>query len=450
MGEETRTIVRFWREMVIFVRNKRYQMKKCMIAVLAAVVTAVAAKAQEEPKTGWVFTPFPDVSYNSDIGLNLGAFCDFFYYGDGSDYPNFQHHIAVSGAWATKGSWYLHGLFDSKTLIRGARVTGSLTYRDASMNNFYGFNGLHSPYFSEMDLNQDTREAYYTDHRQVLRAVATVQKPIRGKLNWMAGALLRSVRISDFDLKNYDNQVTLYRDYRAVDLIHPDEALGGTSLEGRVGLTYDSRDVEWVPNKGMYWEAYVNGVADLSHKKYHYAQVVAHFRHFVPLIFGRLTFAYHLGMQHQFAGVMPWYNLNEISNLIYQYEEYEGLGSRYTVRGYKYNRMMAAGYAWGNFELRAKVLQFNLFRQHFDLVVNPFFDAAAITRQFRPEDHRRLGLLADGSQLWQDATEKVHCSAGVGGKIHMNTNFILSLEVGKGFNPQLADLTVSMATTYLF
>ena len=450
MGEETRTFVRFWREMVIFVRNKRNLMKKCMIAVLAAVVTAVAAKAQEEPKTGWVFTPFPDVSYNSDIGLNLGAFCDFFYYGDGTDYPNFQHHIAVSGAWATKGSWYLHGLFDSKTLIRGARVTGSLTYRNASMNNFYGFNGLHSPYFSEMDLNQDTREAYYTDHRQVLRAVATVQKPIRGKLNCMAGALLRSVRISDFDLKNYDNQVTLYRDYRAVDLIHPDEALGGTSLEGRVGLTYDSRDVEWVPNKGMYWEAYVNGVADLSHKKYHYAQFVGHFRHFVPLIFGRLTFAYHLGLQHQFAGEMPWYNLNEISNLIYQYEEYEGLGSRYTVRGYKYNRMMAAGYAWGNFELRAKVLQFNLFKQHFDLVVNPFFDAAAITRQFRPEDHRRFGLLADGSQLWQDATEKVHCSAGVGGKIHMNTNFILSLEVGKGFNPQLADLTVSMATTYLF
>ena len=450
MGEETRTFVRFWREMVIFVRNKRYQMKKCMIAVLAAMVTAVAAKAQDEPKTGWVFTPFPDVSYNSDIGLNLGAFCDFFYYGDGTDYPNFQHHIAVSGAWATKGSWYLHGLFDSKTLIRGARVTGSLTYRNASMNNFYGFNGLHTPYFPEIDLNQDTREAYYTDHRQVLRAVATVQKPIRGKLNWMAGALLRSVRISDFDLKNYDNQVTLYRDYRAVDLIHPDEALGGTSLEGRVGLTYDSRDVEWVPNKGMYWEAYVNGVADLSHKKYHYAQFVGHFRHFVPLIFGRLTFAYHLGLQHQFAGEMPWYNLNEISNLIYQYEEYEGLGSRYTVRGYKYNRMMAAGYAWGNFELRAKVLQFNLFKQHFDLVLNPFFDVATITRQFRPEDHRRLGLLADGSQLWQDATEKVHCSAGVGGKIHMKTNFILSLEVGKGFNPQLADLTVSMATTYLF
>ena len=427
-------------------------MKKCTRSALVAALSflALEAAAQEEPKTGWVFTPFPDVSYNSDIGLNLGGFCDFFYYGDGSDYPNFQHHIAVCGAWATKGSWYLHGMFDSKTLVPGARVTGSLTYRDASMNNFYGFNGLHSPYFRELDLNADTREAYYTDHRQVVRAAATFQKPIVGKLNWMAGAVFRHIRIDDFNLKNYDNVRSLYRDYRAVDLIHEDEANGGNSLEARIGLTYDSRDVEWVPNKGMYWEVYVNGNADLSHKKYHYAQFVGHFRHYVPLVFGRLTFAYHLGLQHQFAGEMPWYNLNEISNLIYQYEEYEGIGSRYTVRGFLYDRIMAAGYAWGNFELRAKVLQFNLFKQHFDLVVNPFFDAATITRPYRLDEHEKLRTLTDTRQLWQDATEKIHCSAGIGGKIHMNTNFILSLEVGKGFNPQLSDLTVSMATTYMF
>ncbi|MBQ3765595.1 MAG: BamA/TamA family outer membrane protein [Bacteroidales bacterium] len=424
-------------------------MKKTLVAVIAALVS-LSAGAQEEAKTGWVFTPFPDVSYNSDIGLNLGGFCDFFYYGDGTDYPNFQHHIAVCGAWATKGSWYLHGLFDSKTLVPGARVTGSLTYRDASMNNFYGFNGLHSPYFPELDLNQDSRAAYYTDHRQVIRAAATFQKPLSGRLNWMAGAVFRHIRIDDFDLKNYDNAQTLYRDYLSAGLVREDEAGGGNSLEGRIGLTYDSRDVEWVPNKGIYWEAYVNGNADLSHKKYHYAQLVGHFRHYVPIVFGRLTFAYHLGLQHQFAGEMPWYNLNEISNLIYQYEEYEGLGSRYTVRGYRYNRLMAAGYAWGNFELRAIILQFNLFKQHFDLVVNPFFDVAAITRGYRTEEHRALGALMDGNQLWQDATERIHGSAGIGGKIHMNTNFILSLEVGKAFHPQLSDLTVSMATTYMF
>ena len=426
-------------------------MMKRLLAVAALALMAVAAAAQEEPKTGWVFTPFPDVSYNSDIGLNLGGFCDFFYYGDGTEYPNFLHHIAVCGAWATKGSWYLHGLFDSKTLVPGARVTGSLTYRDASMNNFYGFNGLHAPYWEDMDLNRDERLAFYTNHRQVIRAAATFQKPIQEHLSWMAGAVFRHIRISDFDLKNYDNSKTLYRDYQAVDLIREDEANGGTSLEGRIGLTYDSRDIEWVPNQGIYGEVYVNANADLSHKKYHYAQLVGHFRHFVPIVFGRLTFAYHLGLQHQFAGEMPWYNLNEISNLIYQYEEYEGLGSRYTIRGYRYNRIMAAGYAWGNFELRAKVLQFNLFKQHFDLVVNPFYDAGAITRYFRLDEHRRTGGITDDwIQSYVDATERIHSSAGVGAKIHMNTNFIISVEVAKGFNPQLSDLTVAMSTTYMF
>ncbi len=424
-------------------------MKKMLIAAIA-VLTALTAAAQEETKTGWVFTPFPDVSYNSDIGLNLGGCCDFFYYGDGTDYPNFQHHIAVCGAWATKGSWYLHGLFDSKTLVPGARVTGSLTYRDASMNNFYGFNGLHSPYFPELDLNQETRTAYYTDHRQVIRAAATFQKPLSGRLNWMAGAVFRHIRIGDFDLKNYDSGYSLYRLYRAAKIIREDEAEGGNSLEGRIGLTYDSRDVEWVPNKGIYGELYVNTNADLTHKKYNYAQLVAHFRHFVPIVFGRLTFAYHLGLQHQFAGEMPWYNLNEISNLIYQYEEYEGLGSRYTIRGYRYNRIMAAGYAWGNFELRARILQFNLFKQHFDIVVNPFCDIATITRKYRLDDQREPILPVKDVVFFQDADQKLFPSAGIGGKIHMNTNFILSLEVAKAFHPQLADLTVSMATTYLF
>ena len=423
---------------------------KRIVLIGIFTLAALTAAAQEEPKTGWVFTPMPDVSYNSDIGLNLGGFCDFFYYGDGTDYPNFQHHIAVCGAWATKGSWYLHGLFDSKTLVPGARVTGSLTYRDASMNNFYGFNGLNSPYFPEWDLNQESRTAYYTDHRQVIRAAVTVQKPLTGRLNWMAGAVFRHIRIGDFNLKNYDNDNSLYRLYQVVNLIQEDEANGGSSLEGRIGLTYDSRDIEWVPNRGIYGELYVNGNADLSHKKYHYAQLVGHFRHFVPLIFGRLTFAYHLGLQHQFAGEMPWYNLNEISNLIYQYEEYEGLGSRYTIRGYKYNRIMAAGYAWGNFELRAKILQFNLFKQHFDLIVNPFYDIAAITRKYRIDKHKNALFASGDVVLYQDTTDMFFSSAGIGGKIHMNTNFIISLEVAKGFDPQLSDLTVSMATTYLF
>ena len=41
-------------------------------------------------------------------------------------------------------------------------------------------------------------------------------------------------------------------------------------------------------------------------------------------------------------------------------------------------------------------------------------------------------------------------SAGMGAKLQMNTNFILSVDFGKGFDPQLSDFTVGMGTTYVF
>ena len=83
-------------------------------------------------------------------------------------------------------------------------------------------------------------------------------------------------------------------------------------------------------------------------------------------------------------------------------------------------------------------------------MVNPFVDLATITREYRPDEHRNALLAGGTTILYQESTGKLFASAGIGGKIHMNTNFILSLEVGKGFDPQLSDLTVSMATTYLF
>lgn len=431
-------------------------MKKYLIPLLGALLFGgVSAAAQDDHvKTGWSCIPVPDVSYSTDIGWNFGAFGDLFYYGDGSTYPNFIHHIALAGARSTRGAWYLHGMFDSKTLIPGRRFAASLTYRDCTMNNFYGFNGLNTPYFPELDLNAETHQAYYTDHRKVIRSAATIWSPLgnTGHLDWIGGLVFRRIRISDFTHDNYNSDNTLYRDLTGARLIRADEAAGGTSLEARLGVTYDTRDIELAPNKGIYGEIYVNGNADLSHGKYHYGQLVAHFKHFIPIIFGRLTFAYHLGLQHQFAGQMPWYNLNEISTLYYQYEEYEGLCSRYTLRGFHYNRITASGYAWSNFELRADILKFRLFNQQFDLIVNPFLDAGAITRRFRPEEHEKLGAILDGNELYRKNTdgEWLHASAGIGGKIHVNTNFILSLEWAKGFNPQLADKTLTMSTTYVF
>ena len=403
--------------------------------------------AQEKPKTGWVYTPMPDLSYNTDLGLNLGAFCDFFYYGDGSVYPNFLHHAGFTGAYATKGTWYLHGFFESTGLLPGIRLSASATYRDARANNFYGYNGIASPYFEKLELNKETRTAWYTNRRRFFRVAAAAQGDLGAGFKWLGGAVFRHVMMSDFDLENYNPGNSLYLYYNGVGLINDDEFNGGTSLEAKAGVTYDTRDVELFPSKGAYAEVMLVGNADLVQGHYNYLQLAAHWRQYISLWPGRVIFAYHLGLQHTLAGEIPFYNLNELATINYAYEEYAGLGSRYSVRGYRYNRISAAGYAWANVELRLIPFKFDLFNQHFDIVFNPFMDFAGITKTYRSE--KQVNIPGD-IPIWQDDKQIVMPSAGMGLKLHMNTNFILSLDFAKAFNPQLSDFMVGMATTYVF
>ncbi len=423
-------------------------MKRFFVCLLTLTLS-LSLLAQEEPKTGWVFTPMPNISFNTDIGVNLGAYSDFFYYGDGSTYPNFLHHIGITAAYATKGSWYVHGMLESVALIPNTRVAASVTYRDAFTNNFYGYNGIKSPFFSELELNKETRTAWYTNRRRFFRTALAFQGKVSDHLSWMAGAVLRRVWMSDFSLEDYDSGNSLYLTYIDSKLIEPEESSGGFSLEPKAGFVYDSRDVELFPSKGIYGELYVVGNADLKQWKYNYAQLVAHWRQYLSLWPGRIIFAYHLGLQHTFWGNIPFYNLNELATISYLYEECSGLGSRYSIRGYRYNRIAAAGYAWGNFEFRIIPLTFNLFKQHFEIVINPFADLGSITREYRVELQQQRQT-ADGNGTFQNLSRRVMVSAGCGAKLHMNTNFILSVDFAKAFDPQLSDFMVGMGTTYVF
>lgn len=427
-----------------------------VIAILLALCSTATAQEQPEeveeqkPKTGWVFTPLPNLGYSTDTGVTLGVFSDFFYYGDGSSYPNFLHHVGFAGAYTTKGSWYFHAYGDSPTLIPGVRLNGTLTYRHAMVHNFYGFNGIASPYLPELDANPATRTAWYTLQRRFFRATGTAMGNISGQLDWMGGLVARHVMMDDFSLERYNSGNSLLLTYRDIGLIRADEFKGGTSLEFKGGLVFDSRDVEASPGKGFFAELYLTANADLSRWKYNYGQLVAHFRHYVTIFPGRWVFAYHLGLQHQLWGELPYYALNEIANSFYPYEEMDGLGSRTTVRGIRNNRVAAAGYAWANIEFRVTPFKFDLFKQHFDLVLNPFMDVCGITRSYRLEEQKSLAAAHPDIPLYQDKKLPVMVAFGIGGKIQMNTNFVMSFDVGRGLDPQVGTWTVSTASTYLF
>lgn len=419
-------------------------MKKPVSGILLLVLGLTVARAQETPKTGWAYVPLPNINYNSDLGLSLGAFCDFFYYGDGTIYPNFLHHGGITGTYSTKGSWYLHAYFESIKLIPGLRISTSATYRDAGANSFYGFNGIASPFDPSLEYNKVTRTAWYTNQRRFVRMSVAVQGPIAGKLNWVGGAVFRHVMMSDFKLKNYDSGNSLFIAYHQAGLIHDDEFAGGTSLELKGGISYDTRDIEMFPTKGAYGELLLIGNGDLKQWRYNYLQVAARWKQYISVIPDWLIFAYQICFQHTLAGEIPYYNLNELATIHYIYEENAGLGSRYSIRGYNYNRISAAGYAWSNIEFRVIPLKFRLFKQSFRIVLNPFMDLAAITRTYRLEKQKQIPA------FYQTRKTPVMASAGCGIKLHMNTNFILSLDFAKAFDPQLSNLMINMATTYVF
>ena len=74
-------------------------------------------RTQTEKKTGWEFGVLPCLTYSSDMGFQYGVFGDFYYYGDGSTYPNYRDKISYEASHFTKGLTRLYLAYDSKVLI---------------------------------------------------------------------------------------------------------------------------------------------------------------------------------------------------------------------------------------------------------------------------------------------------------------------------------------------
>ena len=87
-------------------------------------------RTQTEKKTGWEFGVLPCLTYSSDMGFQYGVFGDFYYYGDGSTYPNYRDKISYEASHFTKGLTRLYLAYDSKVLIPKVRTNLSFTYID--------------------------------------------------------------------------------------------------------------------------------------------------------------------------------------------------------------------------------------------------------------------------------------------------------------------------------
>lgn len=408
-------------------------MKKCVLTFSLLALAVCGLKAQDKV-TGWNIGPLPCVSYSSDLGFQYGVCADVFYYGDGSLFPDYEHRFYVEASRYTKGQTLLHAQYDSKHLIPGVRVTGAVSYQYDPLYYFYGFNG--AKYDPNLDLNKDTQTALYNYQRGMLRVLLDFQGRIVDNLNWVAGTSFWNFVNKPFKSDKYLPELSLYNQYVASGLISPVQAGGGSHLEAKLGVVYDTRDQEAAPSKGIWAEAYFNGSPKLFGVESGYLKFIAHFRQYISLGSDRFVLAYHFGYQDTYVGETPFYMLPVIYTLYLRQTGSEGLGGLNTVRGLIQNRLTGEGYLWGNFEFRARLLEFSFLNQAWYLAVNPFVDAGYVSRAYR---HDVFGV-----------GDRYAVSAGLGLKLAMNQNFIISVEGAQVIGHSEYPMGLSIALNYIF
>ena len=425
-------------------------------------------------KKGWNFGPLPVVGYNSDLGFQYGACVDIFNYGDGSRYPKFDYKMNFEASAYTKGSLNLRFYGDFYNLMPNSRLFVDAGYFTDKRFEFYGFNGFASPYeniyvlnqgttFDEENVTPDVNSVLYRMDRKQFRFNSSLRNKFGfgEHLFYGVGLSYFNYNMGRIDIAKYDDQVTLYELYRESGLIRRNEADGGNVTQIKLAFIYDSKNHDSDPTKGAYFEATVTGAPDfIDREGYSHMTFNAVWQHYIPIVKENLTFAYRLVTQNVIAGEIPYYAMFNSNMLFYKKMSTDAMGGANSVRGINRNRVIGAGYAWLNAELRWKVAGFQFINQNWNVALNPFFDAGMVTQSYRLEEQEKAwseieakyNLSADEKNLiYSNEKEGIHTSAGCGLKLIMNKNFIISAEAAKALNARDGEkLKVYIGFNYLF
>jgi len=414
-------------------------------------------------KTGWNFGILPSLAYDVDKGFQYGVLTNIYDYGDGKKYPAYRHSLYAEASWTTKKNGNFRLYYQTDCLIPKHWFAVDISFLPDAMFDFYGFNGYQSVYNYEWstakvdDPNYLTR-AFYKRKSNLFRTMVDISGTIVGDFKWNAGIGVLGFMNGNVDLSKTDlpdNQTELYKLYKEWGLISADEDKGGWHPYLRAGLTYDSRSAETNPDRGIYADGYLTYTAGLGQlSSYNYVALNLDFRHYVNIVKNRLNLAYRLCTQNTIAGSAPYYMNNYVNNIRMTRNIFDGLGGKNTLRGILRNRILSDGFAYATVELRSKLWFFDIGRQHFYLGLTPFFDAGMVTQPRRvveeevraayeicsliPESETSI-MAKQGKEVedffdFKTNVYTPHMSAGLGLRIAMNENFVLSVDWAVPFN----------------
>lgn len=355
------------------------------------------AKAQTDSnsmkiKTGWTLGAAPALAFDSDLGYRYGGLVNLYYYGDGSNFPNYKHSLFLEISHTTKGSGTNQLFYDSKYLLpRKTRLTADLSYLTEQAVDFYGFNGYQAAYipaFEETNDKQYISRMYYRHERKMLRFTADIQNKAYSNLRWLAGFGLFKVSVGSVDIQRLNkgkkaadllpDTASLYDKYVNWGFIPSVEANGGTYSTFKTGLVWDTRDQESNPSKGLWTELLFVMAPSFINKNSSFTRMVFIHRQYHSLIREKCNLALRVAYQGTVAGRTPFSMTPYLFSSYSPFTINEGLGGAKSVRGMLRNRVVGQGVAYGNFELRYKFLKAVFLKQNIYLAFNVFSDAGMV------------------------------------------------------------------------
>ncbi len=427
----------------------------------------------EKIKSGFSLGGVPVVAYDADVGFKYGALVNLYWYGDGSRYPMYDHSVYMEWSRTTKGNGINQITYDSDKLIPGIRSFFEASYLTEKALDFYGFNGYQAKY--DLNIEETSRDPdgnanrlYYRHSRQLFRVKADFQGEILGqKLRWLGGVAYYGNTIDSVDIDGLNegkeddllSHNSLYGDYVNWGLITEEEARGGGHTLLKAGLVYDTRDNEPNPFRGIWTEMQFHyAPAFLSTTNFSYTRIVFTHRQYFTLIPQWMNLAYRLSYQGKLTGDMPFYMLPYLYNTAPKLTT-DGVGGGKTVRGVNRNRIVGDGFAYGNVELRGKILRTNVLNQNVYIALSAFLDAGMVTQKRKintdgiPDQADWPGYLPVknvNEVLDLNAKEVPHLGFGGGFHLALNQNFIITVDYGFAARREDGDSGLYINLNFLF
>lgn len=370
----------------------------------------------EQKKEGGYITGLPLVNYDSNTGLGFGARGYYYFDGLRSDplfaYTPYLYRVFLQAFFTTGGMQY-HWLDIDARSIRGTplQFRGQFIFQRNIDQHYFGIGAASreplswsgssqryeqfDDYQADLDRIDDSGQTHsrYDTYRLLQpMALLSVELPLlQGLVRPLLGLGVSYSQVDDYTGETVDvgdvrapmGPTRLFEDCQAGRIVGCE---GGWNNFLRLGLSFDTRDYDPDPNRGVFIDAALDIGTGLLGSEYDWVRVMLTPRAYISVLgdWADLVFATRATLQVQ-SQDSPFFGMNLIP---YTEEPRTGLGGLRTLRGYKQDRFVGPVMTLFNAELRWTFVRFEALEQKLAMIAVPFVDFGSV--------YDRLGDLSLG------------------------------------------------------